>query len=386
MRGHNGGRKEDEEEEGDKGFEQEEKQKSGEGECNGGPATLRILHTTRAKKKNTVEQSTEGEEEEGNEEIGAEEDHGEVLPQTMPCGSWEVHPALRTTSDTVKGRGVISAKPLKAGVAIMAGLPLVAAPKLDQISRRCFRCFRGISGGTSGDGGGDGRGVGGGDGVGGGGEGTARGGQKLKRCTGCHYLRYCSAACQRADWRLHHREECGALGRFKANHRMMPTPNILLMSRMMRVFDESCVEEEGGEATAAAGGCCGGHFLELRSNWNVQSEGMRGQYTDIATMVSILRQLRNPGGKKKAGGKAGGQAGDKRGSTGRVGVGGLSAASVQMSEQREAGEMAEEVERIARHFGRFFCNNFTICDAELRPVGSGVSTLCKMVLQYVYQR
>ena len=57
-----------------------------------------------------------------------------------------------------------------------------------------------------------------------------------------------------------------------------------------------------------------------------------------------------------------------------------------MSEQREAGEMAEEVERIARHFGRFFCNNFTICDAELRPVGSGVSTLCKMVLQYVYQR
>ncbi|KAF7308143.1 hypothetical protein HMN09_00661900 [Mycena chlorophos] len=36
-------------------------------------------------------------------------------------------------------------------------------------------------------------------------------GPALKRCGGCHYTRYCSRNCQKADWRRGHRKECSII-------------------------------------------------------------------------------------------------------------------------------------------------------------------------------
>jgi hypothetical protein len=35
----------------------------------------------------------------------------------------------------------------------------------------------------------------------------------LKRCTSCKIVNYCSPACQKADWKLVHKKECGVLGK-----------------------------------------------------------------------------------------------------------------------------------------------------------------------------
>ncbi|KAG2497416.1 hypothetical protein HYH03_004571 [Edaphochlamys debaryana] len=42
--------------------------------------------------------------------------------------------------------------------------------------------------------------------------GESEGSLKLKRCGGCGAVRYCSAECQRADWRGGHKEQCKAAG------------------------------------------------------------------------------------------------------------------------------------------------------------------------------
>ncbi|XP_055328532.1 N-lysine methyltransferase SMYD2-B-like [Paramacrobiotus metropolitanus] len=38
--------------------------------------------------------------------------------------------------------------------------------------------------------------------------------RKLSRCSGCQLHRYCNSACQTADWKIEHKEECGLLKKF----------------------------------------------------------------------------------------------------------------------------------------------------------------------------
>jgi hypothetical protein len=94
---------------------------------------------------------------------------------TTDCAMW--CDGVVTADIAGRGRGVVATKRLAAGDLVLTCRPLAAVAS----ATRCSRCF-------------------------------SRGDAELMRCSGCRRERYCSAVCQKADWKAHHRVECKAAG------------------------------------------------------------------------------------------------------------------------------------------------------------------------------
>jgi len=78
---------------------------------------------------------------------------------------------------------------------------------------------------------------------------TQGGGHAVKLCTGCRFVGYCSAACQRAHWGAIHKRECRALKRVRAkvNQDWLPTAVRAVVQILLRLKEEGGGEEGGGK-------------------------------------------------------------------------------------------------------------------------------------------
>jgi MYND finger len=80
------------------------------------------------------------------------------------------------------GNGLAATQDIPAGSLILQiRSPFILVLETPKIERFCSRCFLPLQDGTR------------------------------KRCTACKVVRYCSAECQRADWKLIHQKECPVL-------------------------------------------------------------------------------------------------------------------------------------------------------------------------------
>ncbi|KAI8471660.1 MAG: hypothetical protein J3K34DRAFT_416364 [Monoraphidium minutum] len=66
---------------------------------------------------------------------------------------------------------------------------------------------------------------------------TTPGGGRLKLCSGCRSVRFCSDKCQRLGWKARHRDECAALQ----------------AARLQRLSPQGERQQGEGDAGAASG-------------------------------------------------------------------------------------------------------------------------------------
>lgn len=109
----------------------------------------------------------------------------------MPLASDPVYAPREVVTKSHRGRCAVASRALAPGTACLgfSGLPYGACPLPSQRDRVCAHCF-----GTEAENG----------------EKTSRKEAQLLRCGKCRWVRYCSRACQKADWALH-KTQCGAL-------------------------------------------------------------------------------------------------------------------------------------------------------------------------------
>ena len=120
-------------------------------------------------------------------------------------------PLLTATSPPIQlpGRAVVAARDLAAGEVVMACTAAAMEP-LDV--RRCSCCFaasRTDDGGSNGD-------------------------ASLLKCSACKTVKYCSTACQRADWQRNHKAECAAIVPLFSVSDPAAATNAVLLGRLLR--------------------------------------------------------------------------------------------------------------------------------------------------------
>lgn len=112
-------------------------------------------------------------------------------------------PDLRVEERAGRGRCLVAARAIPAGRAVLISAANCAFPASDAICHACWRPARGTA---------------------------------LLRCTTCK-TSYCSAACQKADWKPFHQLECRLLLAFKHKESKVPPPvwvPLLLAARLYR--------------------------------------------------------------------------------------------------------------------------------------------------------
>ncbi|TVY48786.1 SET domain and MYND-type zinc finger protein [Lachnellula occidentalis] len=108
----------------------------------------------------------------------------------------------QTVKDPVLGNGLAASKDLSAGEPIIKiSEPFLIVVEKDALERVCSYCL--IESDIS----------------------------SLKKCTGCKVVRYCTPICQKADWRLIHKNECSLLQRLPG---IPPTPVRALYQALLR--------------------------------------------------------------------------------------------------------------------------------------------------------
>ncbi|VVA13666.1 PREDICTED: histone-lysine N-methyltransferase [Prunus dulcis] len=148
----------------------------------------------------------------------------------------------------------------------------------------------------------------------------------LKKCSACQVVYYCSNSCQKSEWKLH-RLECEALSKLHKERRMAVTPSIRLMIKLYlrtklqteKVIPASAMDNyKLVEALVA-------HMSEI-------DEKQLVLYAQMANLVSLILQW--PG---------------------------------------------INIKEIAENFSKLACNAHTICDSELRPLGTGLYPVISIV-------
>ncbi|CAB4297488.1 unnamed protein product [Prunus armeniaca] len=148
----------------------------------------------------------------------------------------------------------------------------------------------------------------------------------LKKCSACQVVYYCSNSCQKSEWKLH-RLECEALSKLHKERRMAVTPSIRLMIKLYlrtklqteKVIPASAMDNyKLVEALVA-------HLSEI-------DEKQLVLYAQMANLVSLILQW--PG---------------------------------------------INIKEIAENFSKLACNAHTICDSELRPLGTGLYPVISII-------
>ncbi|KAF8067415.1 CKB4 [Scenedesmus sp. PABB004] len=232
-------------------------------------------------------------------------------------------PAYAHSRSDAWGRHLVAAADLPPGAAAVRQAPYAAVLLDAALAARCDWCFAAAPG--------------------------------LARCGRTKRAHYCCVAHQRAAWRAYYRAEAAALAA-AAPH--VPPPTVRLAARALwrraselaAARGEAQAQPQAQPREGVPGGGCWGDVEVLQTHWDALDGGRKVTY---AQMAVLTRQF-------MAGGAAGGQtAGPPPGDDGDDALPGVRA--------------------IAQLLARFACNNHTICDDELRPIGVGLYPLGALV-------
>ncbi|GAB2235212.1 hypothetical protein Droror1_Dr00027706 [Drosera rotundifolia] len=148
----------------------------------------------------------------------------------------------------------------------------------------------------------------------------------LKRCSSCHGVWYCRSTCQKSDWKLH-RVECQALSKLEKERLKSLTPSVRLMVKLyLRRKLES-------EKVVPASVMDNYKLVEaLASHMSEIEEKQLILYAQMANLVNAI----------------------------------LKWSDVDLKE-------------IAENFSKLACNGHSICDPELKPLGTGLYLVVSII-------
>ncbi|XP_008233908.1 PREDICTED: histone-lysine N-methyltransferase ASHR1 [Prunus mume] len=148
----------------------------------------------------------------------------------------------------------------------------------------------------------------------------------LKKCSACQVVYYCSNSCQKSEWKLH-RLECEALSKLHKERRMAVTPSIRLM---IKLYLRTKLQTEKVSPASAMDNY---KLVEaLVAHMSEIDEKQLVLYAQMANLVSLILQW--PG---------------------------------------------INIKEIAENFSKLACNAHTICDSELRPLGTGLYPVISII-------
>ncbi|PQP99888.1 histone-lysine N-methyltransferase ASHR1 isoform X1 [Prunus yedoensis var. nudiflora] len=148
----------------------------------------------------------------------------------------------------------------------------------------------------------------------------------LKKCSACQVVYYCSNSCQKSEWKLH-RLECEALSKVHKERRMAVTPSIRLM---IKLYLRTKLQTEKVIPASAMDNY---KLVEaLVAHMSKIDEKQLVLYAQMANLVSLILQW--PG---------------------------------------------INIKEIAENFSKLACNAHTICDSELRPLGTGLYPVISII-------
>ncbi|KAK9271392.1 hypothetical protein L1049_026982 [Liquidambar formosana] len=148
----------------------------------------------------------------------------------------------------------------------------------------------------------------------------------LKRCSACQVVWYCGSTCQKSEWNLH-RLECHALSRLNKDRQKSVTPSIRLM---VKLYLRRKLQSEKIIPTTPAD-----NFKlveDLVSHMSDIDEKQLVLYAQMANLVNLILQW---------------------------------------------PEIS--IKEIAENFSKLACNAHTICDSELRPLGTGLYPVISII-------
>ncbi|CAI9108877.1 OLC1v1008578C1 [Oldenlandia corymbosa var. corymbosa] len=149
----------------------------------------------------------------------------------------------------------------------------------------------------------------------------------LKKCSACKVVWYCGRSCQTMDWKLHSLE-CQVLCEVDKSRLTSLTPSIRLM---VKLFLRRKLQKEKGILSTSTDNY---NLVEaLVSHMSDINEEQLVSYAQMANLVNLILQ----------------------------------------------SEPDVNIKEIAVNFSRLACNAHTICDAELRPVGTGLYPVISLI-------
>ncbi|PIN12988.1 putative histone tail methylase containing SET domain [Handroanthus impetiginosus] len=150
----------------------------------------------------------------------------------------------------------------------------------------------------------------------------------LKKCSACHVVWYCSSKCQKSDWKLHSLE-CRALSKLDKDRAKSLTSSIRLM---VRLYIRRKLENEKILPTSATENYK--NVEALVSHMSEVEEKQLVLYAQMANLVNLILQW---------------------------------------------PESEINIKEIAENFSKLACNAHTICDSELRPLGTGLYPVISII-------
>ncbi|KAL6984421.1 Histone-lysine N-methyltransferase ashr1, variant 2 [Sarracenia purpurea var. burkii] len=148
----------------------------------------------------------------------------------------------------------------------------------------------------------------------------------LKKCSACQVVCYCGSACQKSDWRVH-RLECGALSKLDKHRQKSLTPSIRLM---VKLYIRKKLQR--GKIIPTTGTDNFKLVEALVTHMSDIDEKQLILYAQMANLVNLILQLPDI-----------------------------------------------NIKEIAENFSKLACNAHTICDSELRPLGTGLYPVISII-------
>lgn len=150
----------------------------------------------------------------------------------------------------------------------------------------------------------------------------------LKKCSVCHFVWYCGSNCQKSDWKLH-RLECQLLSKVEKERINSLTPSIRLMVQLC--LRKKLENEKVMPVTATDNS----NLIEaLVSHMSEIGEEQLVLYAQMANLVNMILQ---------------------------------------------PSDTKTSIKEITVNFSKLACNAHTICDAELRPLGTGLYLIISLI-------
>nr|GMD81999.1 histone-lysine N-methyltransferase ASHR1 [Ipomoea batatas] len=148
----------------------------------------------------------------------------------------------------------------------------------------------------------------------------------VKKCSACQVVYYCGATCQKTDWKLH-RFECQSLLKVERDRIKSLAPTIRLM---VKLYLRRKLQSENNIPTTAMDNYA---LVELLvSHMSDIDEKQLLLYAQMANLVHLILQWTDI-----------------------------------------------NIKEIAENFSKFACNAHTICDSELKPLGTGLYPVISII-------
>ncbi|CAK7347035.1 unnamed protein product [Dovyalis caffra] len=171
--------------------------------------------------------------------------------------------------------------------------------------------------------------------------------ESLKKCSACQVVWYCGSTCQKSEWKLH-RLECNALSRLEKEKRKSVTPSIRLMVRLYlrrKLQNEMIAHQLLFLA----------YVLTIFDCFDCQAipTSVTDNYNLVEALVSHIKDL------------------DEKQLVLYAQMANLVHWILQWPEIN--------IKEIAENFSKLACNAHTICDCELRPLGTGIYPVVSII-------